>query len=347
MPDKSKVFNNPYSFVYDDPTRTMTAAAPDNAVLMRIRTRQLLLVAQIAQVHNLGRAAAALGISQPAATKLLQQLESSLGASLFEREPRGMSPTPLGEAVVRFAQQVQTDFGAVREEMAALRAGLQGRLRLGSVPGALPGLVAPVLGDYKRAHPRVAVTLLVETSDVMLAQLDRGEVDLVLGRVTEGHHDEAFDSRPLLGEAQVVVVRSGHPLLRVRRALDWAELARWPWILQPPGSPQRARFEAAAREAGVQGRLDITETASTVATTTLLEHSDMAAVMPASLAGHYARLGVLRVLPAAPPFAVPPIHLITRRQRVLSPAALAFMQQVSAFAAPPADSAGVLTPLKG
>jgi DNA-binding transcriptional LysR family regulator len=187
-----------------------------------------------------------------------------------------------------------------------------------------------VLGRYKREHPDVAVSLLVETSDVMLAQLDRGEVDLVLGRLTEGHHDDAFDSRPLLDEAQVVVVRAGHPLLASRKQHTWQDLARWPWILQPPGSPQRARFEAAARDAGVQGRLDITETASTVAATTLLEHSDMATVMPASLAGHYGRLGALRVLQAVPPYGVPPIHLITRRQRVMSPPAQAFVARMLA-----------------
>jgi DNA-binding transcriptional LysR family regulator len=96
-------------------------------------------------------------------------------------------------------------------------------------------------------------------------------------------------------------------------------------VLQPPGSPQRSRFEAVLREAGLHVRLDITETASTVATTVLLEASDMAAVMPASLAAHYARLGVLQVLPFELPLQVPPIHLITRRHRVLSPAAEGFV----------------------
>ena len=193
-------------------------------------------------------------------------------------------------------------------------------------------MLAPVLGAYKHEHPDVAVSLLVETSDVMLAQLDRGDVDLALGRLTEGHHVDDFDSRPLLDEAQVVVVRAGHPLLASRKLRTWPELAQWPWLLQPPGSPQRARFEAAAREAGVQGRLDITETASTRAATTLLEHSDMAILMPASLAGHYGRLGVLRVLQAVPLVAVPPIQLITRRSRVMSPPAQAFVDRVLAQA---------------
>lgn len=310
----------------------MAAHLPDTALLMRLRSRQLLLVAQLGADGHLGRAAAALGLSQPAATKLLQQLEETLDQRLFSRHARGMAATPCGEALVRYARQQLNDFAALREEMAALRSGLRGRLRLGSVPGAMPELVAPAVAAYKQLHPRVALSLTVETSDVMLAQLGRGEVDLVLGRLTEGHHDDVFETRLLLGEDQVAVVRCGHPLLALAAPPSLRELARWPWILQPPGSPQRGRFDAALREAGIHRRLDITETASTVATTALLEATDMCAVMPASLAGHYARLGVLQVLPVALPLQVPAIHLITRRQRSLSPVAEAFAQLVLARA---------------
>ncbi|HEX7892523.1 MAG TPA: LysR family transcriptional regulator [Ramlibacter sp.] len=307
----------------------MAKALSDAALLMRLRTRQLLLLEAIGRERNLGRAAAALGMSQPAATKLLQQAEEALGVSLFTRLARGMEPTPTGEVLIRFARQSLVDFGFARAQMSALRSGLHGRLRLGSVPGALPELLAPALAEYKRQHPRVAVSLLVETSDVMLDLLERGEVDLVLGRPTEGHSDEELEIRPLLGEAQVAVVRSGHPLLKKAKPV-LEDLVRWPWILQPPGSPQRSRFEAALREAGLHARLDITETASTVATTVLLEASDMAAIMPASLAAHYARLGVLQVVPMELPLQVPSIHLVTRRHRELSPAAESFVEVLQA-----------------
>lgn len=311
---------------------------PDTLLLMRLRTRQLLLAAQLGETGHLGRAAAALGVSQPAATKLLQQMEDQLGETLFTRAARGMQPTASGDALIRYARQWLNDFGALRQEMAALRSGLQGTLRLGSVPGAMPELVAPALALYKRQHPAVAVSVVVETSDVMLAQLARGEVDLVLGRLTEGHHDDVFTARALLGEEQVVVVRVGHPLLAADQPITLQELARWPWVLQPPGSPQRSRFEDALREAGVHSRIDITQTASTVATTALLECSEMAAVMPASLAGHYARLGVLQVLPVVLPLRVPAIHLVTRKQRPLSPAAEAFVQQVLAAVSAPVSA---------
>ncbi len=302
----------------------MTTRLPDTTVLMRLRTRQLLLVAALGEEHHLGRAADSLGMSQPAATKLLQQAEDTLGAPLFKRLARGMEPTPGGEVLIRYARQVLVDFGFAREQMAALRSGLRGRLRLGCVPGALPQLLAPALAEYKQRHRKVAVSVLVETSDVMLAHLLRSEVDIVLGRLTEGHDDEMLQSLPLLEEAQVAVVRAGHPVFALE-APTLADLVKLPWVLQPPGSPQRSRFESALRESGLHSRLDITETASPVATTALLEASDMAAIMPASLADHYARLGVLRQVPIVLPLRVPSIHLITRKHREPSPAALEFV----------------------
>lgn len=309
----------------------MAKTLSDAALLMRLRTRQLLLLEALGRERNLGRAAAALGMSQPAATRLLQQAEDAIGVPLFTRLARGMEPTPSGEVLVRYARQSLVDFRFAREQMAALRSGLRGRLRLGTVPGALP-LLAPALAKYKEQHPRVAVSVLVETSDVMLGLLERAEVDVVLGRPTERHDDEELQIELLLAEAQVVVARAGHPLLQGKKPV-LADLVRWPWILQPPGAPQRSRFESALREAGLHARLDITESASTVATTVLLEASDMLAIMPASLAAHYGRLGLLQVVPVELPLQVPPLHLIVRRHRELSPAALGFVEVLRTGAA--------------
>ncbi|MBL8334211.1 MAG: LysR family transcriptional regulator [Rubrivivax sp.] len=308
------------------------APLADEPAWLRLRTRQLLLVARLGDERHLGRAAAAMGISQPAATRLLQELEDTLGAPLFTRGARGMQPTPGGEVLLRYARQLLNDFGATRRELAALAAGLHGTLRVGAVPSALPSLVAPLVARFKAQHPRVALALEVDTSDVMLARLQRGEVDLMFGRLLEGHHDDEYQAEPVLDEPQVAVARAGHPV-HAMAAPGLRELARWPWVLQPPGSPQAGRFRSMLREAGVHRRIDVTETASTVATTALLEASDMLAVMPASLAAHYARLGVLRALPVQLPMRVPDIQLVWRRGRELSAAAVAFRDQVGIQAA--------------
>lgn len=302
----------------------------DTSLLLRLRTRQLLLIRLLDTERNLGRAAAALSVSQPAATKLLQQAEDVLGVRLFERLARGMVPTAHGEVLVRYARSVLNDFGVVREEMAALSSGLGGSLRIGSVPGAVPQLLAPTLTEYKRRHPRVHVSITVDISNVMITQLERGEVDLVLGRLTAEHSRGNYALVPLLEEALVVVVRHDHPFLK-SACVSLKDLVSAAWVVQPPGSPQRTRFDAALRDAGITRKLNTTETASTVMTTALLEISDMVSVMPASLAEHYGRLGVLRALPLDMPIRVPAIYLITPQGRPLSAAAAHFSTLVQAL----------------
>ncbi|KGH26098.1 LysR family transcriptional regulator [Comamonas testosteroni] len=262
-------------------------------------------------------------MSQPAATKLLQQAEDALGVTLFERHPRGMAATAAGEVLVRYARTVLNDFSVAREEIAALQSGLQGSVRIGCVPGAVPQLVAPALVEYKRRHPQVSVSVTVDISNVIIQQLERAEVDLVFGRLTSMHAHSDYVFQALLEEALVAVVRNGHPLLK-RSSLGLADLVAAHWVVQPVGSPQRTRFDQAIHEAGITTLMNTTETASTVVTTALLEVSDMVAVMPASLAEHYGRLGNLRALSLEMPIRVPPIYLITRKGRPLSATAAQF-----------------------
>ena len=311
------------------PPASLPAALP---LLLRLRTRQLALLGVLDSQRHLGRAAAQLAISQPAASKLLAQMEAAFGTALFERHARGMHPTAEGEVLIRYARRMLADFAAVRDELTALQVGLRGALRIGSVAGAVPGLLAPLLCDYRRQHPLVAVSVVVGTSDQMLGQLDRGEVDLVLGRPIAsagGAGSGGWLSLPLLEEALVVVARAAHPLSE-RPGLTFHDLLGAGWVLQPPGTPQRVRFDAFLREAGLHAQLNIVETASNIATTALLEVSDMVSIMPGSLADHYGRLGLLRPLSLDLSIKVPPIHLIAAADASLAPPARRFVEQVRA-----------------
>jgi len=153
----------------------------------------------------------------------------------------------------------------------------------------------------------------------------------VLGRLTGEHVAGDYDVSPLAEEALIVVVRQDHPLLR-QSSISLKELVSATWIMQPPGAPQRTRLDAALREAGITRKLNITETSSTVLTTALLQISDMVAVMPASLAAHYGRLGGLCSLPLNTPMRLPAISLITLAGRPLSAAAAHFCPLVRALA---------------
>ncbi|MDB5860308.1 MAG: transcriptional regulator, LysR family [Ramlibacter sp.] len=299
---------------------------------LRIKSRQVMLLAALDEHRNLRRAAAAIHTTQPAATALLQQLEGGLGVTLFLRHARGMEPTAYGDVMIRYARSVLHDFEHAGDEMAALAAGAAGLVRIGSVMGAVPQLLAQTLVRFKAAHPRVKIALQVDTSDLLLPALVRGDLDLVLGRLPDQFQAADLAIEPLEGEAMAVVARPGHPLFdRPPPAL--AELAGHSWVLHPLGSPMRRRIEQALQHAAISGLPDILETSSILATTALLEASDMLSVVPLPVAQHYARHGMLAIVPVDLPIAMAKLAIVTRSDKVPSPALREFLAALRAVAA--------------
>jgi DNA-binding transcriptional LysR family regulator len=291
---------------------------------LRLKSQQIMLLAALDEHRNLRRAAAAIHTTQPAATASLQQLEERLGVSLFERLPRGMFPTAFGEAMIRYARGVLHDFEHAIEEIDALASGASGLLRIGSVMGAVPTILTDTLDVFHESNPNVRLSILVETSDLLVPALIRGELDIVLGRLPDGFQGNNLSPEPLEGEPMCVVGRPGHPMMR-KRKLAIGDLLECRWILHPDGSPMRRRIEQAFRTAGIAVIPDILETASILATTSLLAKTDALSVVPEHVARHYAGFGMLGILPVSLPIAMDKLALITRNDRSASAAQSAFV----------------------
>jgi DNA-binding transcriptional LysR family regulator len=292
---------------------------------MRISSRQILLLDALAAHGNLHRAAEAMHTTQPAASALLKQLEQALDVPLFERHARGMRPTPYGEVMIRYARGVLHDYDHAGDEIAALGRGAAGLVRVGSVMGAVPTPLTPGLAAFKAANPRVQVSVQVDTSDVLVPALLAGDLDIVIARLPDQFRDIAVDIELFeKGEPMSVVARPGHPLFAAR-ALKLAQLVRFTWILHPSGSPMRRRVESALQGASVTTALDIVETSSLLATTTMLEGSDMISVVPLEVARHYASYGLVGILPVELPIAMANLGIITRKAKDLSPATHRFL----------------------
>jgi DNA-binding transcriptional LysR family regulator len=294
---------------------------------LRLKSQQIMLLAALDEHRNLRRAATAIHTTQPAATASLQQLEERLGVSLFERKPRGMIPTTFGEAMIRYARGVLHDFEHAIEEIDALASGASGLLRIGSVMGAVPTLLTDTLNQFHGSNPNVRLSLLVETSDLLVPALTRGELDIVLGRLPDGFRSGNLSIEPLEAEPMSVVGRPGHPLLR-KRKLALGDLLKCRWVLHPDGSPMRRRIDQAFRSAGIVAVPDILETASILATTSLLTKTDALSVVPEHVARHYAGFGMLAILPVTLPIAMDKLGLVTRNDRSHSAALSAFVAAV-------------------
>jgi DNA-binding transcriptional LysR family regulator len=204
-------------------------------------------------------------------------------------------------------------------------AGTTGKVTVGTLLVAAPVLVPRAVARFKERHPNHTVSIREGTSATLLVGLQRGEIDLVVGRPSTelGANDLRFE--PFYSEPMCIVARRGHPFAR-RRGTKLAALAQATWIVPTPETAYRARLEAAFRQGGVEPPLKLVESMSILINTMLVQETDMLGVMPRDLAGHYARLGRLAVLPVKLPPPSGPVGVITVPGRLLPPAATDLVQ---------------------
>ncbi|RTL71893.1 MAG: LysR family transcriptional regulator [Hyphomicrobiales bacterium] len=203
----------------------------------------------VAERGNIGRAAEALGLSQPALTRAIRRLEKLAGQDLFVRHPRGVNVTPAGERLLARARRILTEYGDALHELQDLKAGHLGLLRV----GYSATVDERMFGDACRAlmieRPVARLTIANAFMQPLLAKLDDGLLDLVIGpRPTKGRSD--LEVLPLYADEIVCVADSSHPL-RQRARLAIADLAKARWLLPGADLPVRADLDRIFAKAGL------------------------------------------------------------------------------------------------
>lgn len=302
------------------------------SLVNRLRFRHLLLLARLGELQNMHRAAAAISLTQPSASKMLADIEHAIGFALFERSSRGMRPTELGRQVIAFAGAALVNFERFVEDLEAKREGGFGQLVLGGIMGAAPDVMARAVADLKKQRPLLAVRILGETSDQLLDLLEHREIDLAVGRFSAPMQHNLFDFEPLANEPLCAVVRAGHPLA-LARSLKLKQLVEWPWVLQLIASPARQLMEQEFAEAGLSTPADLVECGSIFATLQLLQASDSVAVLPESVVRDALDTGLLRRLPVRVGGKLSDFGVLTRKGEALGPAALELVGLMRFYAA--------------
>ncbi|BFG78208.1 LysR family transcriptional regulator [Paraburkholderia terrae] len=288
-------------------------------VRTRLKTRQLLLLVALDGEGNIHRAADALSMSQPAASKLLRELEEMLDAPLFERMPRGMRPTLYGEVMIRHARSVVGSLDQAREEVLALKSGQLGRVAVGTITSPAVSLLPAAIAQVKQHHPGLSVSVEIDSSNVLLESLAQDKLDLVIGRLSVEHDKLHLRYEPLAEEQALAVARSGHPLLAAQ-SLTLADVVDASWVVPPAQSVLRHRFELMFQRQSLAPPSNVVESAELLFVTSLLSQSDMLAVLAAEVAHYYAAHGLLSILPLDMPLRMDDFGIITRTGQLLSPA---------------------------
>ncbi len=287
----------------------------------RVKTRHFTLLAHLDRERSVLRAAEAIGMSQPAASKLLRELEDHLGVTLFERHARGVAPTPYGEVLVRHAHSVLSEIRVAQEEVDALRQGRLHRVSIGSVMSPCTELVPLAVSLLEQRYPQMVVSVQMDVSRAIVAMLLAGRLDIAIGRILDPDTAADLDFEALAEEPHSLVARPQHPLAK-RRKLSVNDLVVQSWILPPAESILRERLNAMFLQRGLSLPEKIVETTSLPLTTSLLRRTDMLVALPEEVVRPYCDAGMLCVLPIDLGVGMDSFGLITRRGHRLASGAV-------------------------
>ncbi|RKR03505.1 LysR family transcriptional regulator [Kushneria sinocarnis] len=291
---------------------------------VRLKLRHLELFVALDEQRNLHRAAAQLEISQPAASKLLGELESRLGTPLFERHSRGLTPNWYGELMVRRARSVLDELGQAGEEFNALQSGHTGLVRVGTVMAAAVPLLTRAVERLHSERPGLHVSINVEVSRQLVQGLLDGRYDFVLSRIPAGFSGEHFVFEEI-GEEEICFVCSvRHPLAR-STAPDLATLSQWPWALQPRGSLMRQRVEELMHREQLELPCWVVDTPDPMVSLALVDNSEFITVATRDVTERLFDPARFHILPYPQRLGIQPYGLVSLRHQRLSPGTGALM----------------------
>ncbi|RWU23265.1 LysR family transcriptional regulator [Pseudomonas alkylphenolica] len=299
------------------------------SVARKLKFYQLVVFDQVLQSGSLLRAAQALGLTQPAVTKIIHELESYFGAPLLVRGNRGVSATPLGALMARRSKSLLAELRSLTDEVNAYQEGTSGHVLVGTLISASSSLLPHALQLLKQRAPKVLVSLRVGQMDQLFPALAVGEVDLVVGRVPDDwrwHHESSqLEAVVLYGEELAVVTGAQHPLTG-QVPVSLAALLDYPWVLPTRDSLLRRTVDRLFDEAGLEAPSNVVESLSILTNLSLMQDQQTVAVMPLEAARQFIGAGLLRTLDLGSHLQFGDIGYFHAGNRELGPAARLFRE---------------------
>lgn len=320
----------------------LTPSVLFNRLLGRVRLKHLQLAIGVADLQSLHRAAASIGLSQPAATHALAELETTLGGALFERHAKGMRLTGLGQVVLPLLRASLVPIQAVAGNAALMQQGAASApVRIGSIAAGIHGLLVTAIPAHCAQHPQATLEVQEITGDNLLESIQEGVLDLAICRAPE-LLPQGFGFRAALHDRFVVVCRAGHPLTGLAQ-LTRAHLLAQRWLAPPLTGLAPQQAERLFDDLGAVPQLCRVYTRSMDIVHALLTASDLLVCLPQSLVRPLVQRQALAVLPWTPA-PVAPLGVLARTDVLMAEAhpASRFIADVLAAGAPDGD-----TPLAG
>lgn len=219
-------------------------------VSSHLKLRHLVLVLAIEDNGSLVRTAESLYLTQPALSRTLREIEEIVGTPLFDRTPSGMSPTTAGHAVLDHARAIVGHVETMQRRVSELSDPGAGTVRVGAHVTGANSLVPRATGKLLESWPAMRVTVQESPPDMLIEELLRGEIDVLVGRMTSHESTAGLDLVPLYHEPFRVAVGTDHPLLN-ENDIDLSDLQNRCWVTPVQGTPLRDSWEQAFLTSGL------------------------------------------------------------------------------------------------
>jgi DNA-binding transcriptional LysR family regulator len=294
----------------------------------RLKLRHLVLVDALTCHGSIICAAASVHITQPAATRTLQELEAILGVPLYERGPRGVTPTTIGEAFTGHARAVLAQLSQAGRQVTELADPDRGTVVVGTNPAGSNLLLAQAIAELKSERPLLTVIVRESSPEAMSTELQAGRIDLIVGRFTSPTTESQIRTT-LYDEPIEIFTRAQHPLAQ-QRTIALADLRDYPWIIPGTETAMRREVEQLFARHTMTLPENRIEAPSYLIVRQLLLESDFIAVLPGPIERYEPGLCAL-------PISFEPnrhsVGITTAAGRALSPWANALIRSLQVIAA--------------
>ncbi len=279
----------------------------------RLRLRDLHALLVVLDSGSMAKAAGRLGLTQPAVSKAMQEMETTLGVPLLERDPRGVRATPFGEAIALRARAMIDELELGARDIAHLADPAQGEVRVGTTEPMMV-LIADAVHALARRHPRITFDITISDTGSLLRTLRDRRLDVVVTRHGEGGVEDDLEKQWLFRVPLVVVADRRNPLLR-RRVTGLAALSEEAWTLSPPDTYLGRAVETVFRAQGLALPRSAATSVSIAMRLSLIEGGRFITMLPRTILHHPQNRPWLRAFDLDLPASAGAIAALTLKRR--------------------------------
>jgi len=313
--------------------QALSGEAPRNAPVfsLAVSERRLGVLVAFAERRHMGAVAQMLGVSQPAVSMALRDLEAGVGVPLFDRGVGGIALTRAGEILLLHIKRALAELRIAASEIAARRGVIEGRVSVGALPYGRPYMLPVAIARVLTRHPGLRVTTIEGRFETLATGLRSGDIDFVLGALGPAAQDGEWAREELFRESMAIIARADHSLAR-RADLTLRDILEVEWTLSASGTPTRKVLADSLDAMGLpQPRVAVESSDLSIIRGLLLE-TDMVSAGSRHLFQYELAAGDLVTLPVELPGTARPIGILSRTQSHSSPGAKLLIDELRAVA---------------